>query len=1509
MASILKNQILKHLSKFTKNLSPDKINLSTLRGEGELSNLELDEAILMDLMDLPTWMRLKKAHCNKLTIKIAWTKLKSQPIGIYLDEVVLEMETCDDPRPPNNPAHEASYRSGGKYGFSDRVIDGIYVHINAVSVKFMSKKFHASLQLSRVVVQSKSPNWQKTDDLRSTKIKESSRGEILLFKEVEWQTTRIEATAVEGETNDFLLTPLRLIANQSKVRITIKKNLSDCSIISTCVMLFLDDILWVLTDTQLKAAILYANSLRMMIEKSREQGKKLAAETILRQGQYRQMYPQQQASQRARSQSNATPAQYFMKYDVQTTSYHLISSRIDLHLCDDSSPDSNVNDNPKHNKRIEGGAMQITFNKLSLDIYPFNPAGGERKHWYRYMDNQGSRNFWVQQLFAAFKQDVTRARETCCVASPTQSPAHEPVNQKPTEKPQPTNQNPSGSRSPPPPPPSHQQVPPIRVPSQRPRSTKLLESCTVLKVEEFIIYQVSTADNKRNTPCKFLSSDKKQLHLPSDMSVLHMEYTDYFFPEGINYPVPHANLYMLVNPIRLNLDYLTLLWVNFFMLNLSQSVTPEMLDDTPKQHVDIKIEALMPRVIVSAEKKVESQPDRPEGVQLQVSKICVTNTHVEEHTGRADLAEVLRQYKDGHLFTSLQYPNNNNPLISLSPHFSMFANGQDNAYMQRYAKDLVAGRLPQGIESQAGSEAIAKLLKTNTLKRNASFDVWSVCADQAWLEFVGVPVSKSRPIPFVESVPVSLWFCMPIVMDEAETKLCQNNQLDVVGISGNSRRGSSNAGSFPPSPDGDPYNSVSPQRDRPARKLLKEYYSTDSESYDTSPDDNPSSCDKTNISLKPEDKGQSSQLANYNIVAKVGGPVKAQMSHSQYLFLMRLLESFTVFQTQLSVDVEHFLGVSDSPTTFSVPLVVPDLEFVMVCPYVAELLPFTHNMPASPSGASLRDGDLMEEGYMKDEGSQQIDLDLGLVTEDEDIRVNDSIVDSGSQCSSHTAISKSLSDSKIQCHTGLGLTGVEEHSNQGMFVSAQISHSSQGLADNHHDSSSGYDSSFGSRGSGSQQMKKSANKAADQMKKSFTSALSGITGLTDKIKAKIDSNEEIDDCDTMSIRTDNSDDDLDFEMLNLEETEMPAFHHPNIGASETASSTDTDMQDDMSSLYAESSAATKGRELVSVIAFRVRGSEILMQNDGSDTAIRIQTRHLSTNQPGNMYYEDFYNKFTSTPGMFGQSEISPDDLKTFTIKLKIVSGPGADAELPITTQTDSPGYLSVMAEKCGLAFNTSSLANMAKFVEDESTGQALPMHVTVSDFNLSLKDDAPKPNIPPGPPMECMVHKLAISRGYDGIFHLTAESVLSSGPETKELSGQQTEDKEEGRPSSPSHQSLLLENQQLKKSLQEMSNLLQSQKQLNRKVQQDMESIQKENENLQSKLYKISLPSNGTNDSEIHANAVIAENLKLQQKIIVQEDEISTLTKEKDSLLDTLKLLQDELFQSESRRRHIDHHS
>ena len=75
--------------------------------------------------------------------------------------------------------------------------------------------------MSRIVLESKAPTWQKAD-LRMTRVKDTDKNELLIFKELSWQTVRIEAKSTMSED----LTPLRLITNQARCRITIKKKLS-----------------------------------------------------------------------------------------------------------------------------------------------------------------------------------------------------------------------------------------------------------------------------------------------------------------------------------------------------------------------------------------------------------------------------------------------------------------------------------------------------------------------------------------------------------------------------------------------------------------------------------------------------------------------------------------------------------------------------------------------------------------------------------------------------------------------------------------------------------------------------------------------------------------------------------------------------------------------------------------------------------------------------------------------------------------------------------------------------------------------------------------------------------------------------------------------------------------------------------------------------------------------------------------------------------------------------------
>ncbi|ERL88604.1 hypothetical protein D910_05989 [Dendroctonus ponderosae] len=220
MVSIIKNQLLKHLSRFTKNLSADKINLSTFKGEGELTNLELNEDVLTDLLELPCWLRLTKAWCNKVTFRITWTKLKTVPICLSLDEVNISIETCEELRSMATGPSPAQ-GSLGKYSFIHKVIDGITVTVNTVNIAFNSPAFVATLQIQRISVESVTPKFTRMD-LPLTRLKSPEKGQLLIFKELQWQTVRIEAKSTKDDT----LTPLRLLTNQARCRITIKKRLS-----------------------------------------------------------------------------------------------------------------------------------------------------------------------------------------------------------------------------------------------------------------------------------------------------------------------------------------------------------------------------------------------------------------------------------------------------------------------------------------------------------------------------------------------------------------------------------------------------------------------------------------------------------------------------------------------------------------------------------------------------------------------------------------------------------------------------------------------------------------------------------------------------------------------------------------------------------------------------------------------------------------------------------------------------------------------------------------------------------------------------------------------------------------------------------------------------------------------------------------------------------------------------------------------------------------------------------
>lgn len=199
--------------------------------------------------------------------------------------------------------------------------------------------------------------------------------------------------------------PLRLITSHSALHLTIKKRLEDCAVLSARLQLILDDILWVLTHTQLQALAGFASSINQAMERAEGMKEPVASVPAGQAAQQPQYVPKKVDSQKDGSSLNML----FSQHDVPETSYHLRTGQIDFHLCDDSGLSAKERD-PGAN-----GAMHFQMKKLSLDYYPYHLAGTSRTCWPCHNEASLARAYWVNQLLNAFR--ALRNRRSGSVSS------------------------------------------------------------------------------------------------------------------------------------------------------------------------------------------------------------------------------------------------------------------------------------------------------------------------------------------------------------------------------------------------------------------------------------------------------------------------------------------------------------------------------------------------------------------------------------------------------------------------------------------------------------------------------------------------------------------------------------------------------------------------------------------------------------------------------------------------------------------------------------------------------------------------------------------------------------------------------------------------------------------------------------------------------------------------------------------------------------------------------------
>ncbi|XP_044042055.1 UHRF1-binding protein 1-like isoform X3 [Siniperca chuatsi] len=1412
MAGLIKKQILKHLSRFAKNLSPDKINLSTLKGEGQLTNLELDEEVLQSLLDLPTWLAINRVCCNKAAIRIPWTKLKTHPISLTLDKVEMEMSTCDEPRPPNGPSPIATASGQSEYGFAEKVVEGMSLSINSIVIRISAKAFNASFELSQLQVYSVNTSWS-ISDLRFTRIQDPQRGEILTFKEISWQMIRIEADAIQSAEHEMLSAPIRLITNQSKIRVTLKRRIKDCNVVASKLILILDDLLWVLTDSQLKAMVQYAKSLSEAMEKSAQQRKSMATEDQESSAPPSAQQVRTQQASTAADQS-ATMAKLFSAYDVCETSHHLQITHLDLHICDDIHAKDKV-----INKRITGGAMQLSFSSITLDYYPLHRAGDSCAHWMHYSEATKTREGWARSLLDEFSSNVdmlkTAVRDKQGPAPAHSSPQHVSLRddvygplgsqeraggevglreaeggllewrshtQPPAQccwclEPGKINTSSSASFSPP--------------PTQSPK-TQLMSSSVVLRMADFSIYQVSTADQRRSSPKTMISCNKKSLYLPPEMPAIHVEFTEYYFPDGKDYPIPCPNLYIQLNALQLVLDPRSLVWINLFTLDLRQSLEQFMeiykLSDSqkPEEHVDIKVDGLMLKLVIPTDWDSSCPADLPRSISVQTSEMVATNTRHPANCTRSHLEALLQAFEEEPFFSPSfsSFPRSSSSLPLLHPVFQRHAHEQDTKLHDIY----------RGL--------VVPTMGTDTLKMPAATDFWALHFAQFWVDYEGTRGGKGRPQPFVDSFPLTVWACQPakIVQHQERLRCAAGSSL--------SRSTSGEA-------------VARLQR----KRLLKEYYSTDGAL--TSSHSNDATLPPSNGLHKPLSldslPSSSSCLSSsrkdgdVHVLVHVQKHLSAQVSHRQYVFLMHLQRSIKALQQTLQQDLEEMGSKKDrkdpsqhpadhQPFTVCLGLLLKSAEVSLLLkpvpqpegsgsPLGSELSPSESRgtlEPGSDAGEGMEKGN--EGGGFGSEGSAS----KGACTVDQLLCGEGSeggathgpaplVPTSTTRPDSHPKVSleertSAKNSGKWSSDEGSevamdGLAGGEE---VGAGLDSKIQ-TSDPLSDPPSSKDwSNKDMAAAAKMPQSVSRKGSLSVVSDLLSSSNSSRSTSLYSMSNIGRLMRDRSQSsfsvsyknmkkspsLQSLDNISIDSYSMEDGDNYSLLERDDVSISGFKDAISEQSATENATEAVIgQEQEGGVSPDSVSATSQstddptKDTVSVLVLKVQSVCVGMEAVGESTAVALEVGQVTPSQLGNVSLRQYLSNRSLAGGEI--SSASFRGLHRAEVRARLESGPCAAAHSPLAERN---GFLQLRLHGYQASFLMSTLRNLAHFLEDDSAPQVLPMEISIRDTHINLKDDGPRDNPSESSPITLHVDSLIIIRRDDGSFSIGVDAAAESKP-------------------------------------------------------------------------------------------------------------------------------------------------
>eukprot|EP00731_Ephydatia_muelleri_P006094 Em0003g342a len=379
MTAVVKKKIVEKLARFTKDLKPSDISLSFLTGKAVLQKIELNADFLTEIFHLPPCLQISRVVCDLIKADVPFTSLGTNPIQIMINKVEVEVASCDGVTPRTKQFNDLklgnSHNSPSTYGYVDKVVDGMKVSIHAVVLRFKDPTFEGSLEVSNVVIQSTTPQWKVSSHLKDTRFKNEEEDYVIVYKMCSWDSVKMEGVSLPNTGQD----KLRLVSQETFVRLALKRRISDCSVVHSRVSIHLGDLLCILTQSQLRATSLLIqrlteSSLHMEEEEEEEEkeGKKASSNT--------KNHPKAQKQSTPHPSIPATPHPGLPGWQAQP---------LPLPGHPGLLPPQNA------------GRMNIVFERVMLDMYPDQAARSGHHHWNRANDLIKSNVKWSAEMLGA----------------------------------------------------------------------------------------------------------------------------------------------------------------------------------------------------------------------------------------------------------------------------------------------------------------------------------------------------------------------------------------------------------------------------------------------------------------------------------------------------------------------------------------------------------------------------------------------------------------------------------------------------------------------------------------------------------------------------------------------------------------------------------------------------------------------------------------------------------------------------------------------------------------------------------------------------------------------------------------------------------------------------------------------------------------------------------------------------------------------------------------------------